>query len=58
VPTKAELEEQAKEAGYDTEGLTKAEIEELLGDGDGQSAQGMDGQSDAYYPQQRRHENG
>jgi hypothetical protein len=56
VPTKAELEEQAKAAGYETEGLTKAELEELLGDG--KSEQGMDGQSEPYYPQQRRHENG
>jgi hypothetical protein len=57
VPTKAELEEQAKAAGYETEGLSKAELEELVGEGE-KSEQGMDGQSEPYYPQQRRHEQG
>ena len=54
MPTKEELVEQAKDQGIDPDGLTKAELEEALAGGNGQ---GMDGQSEPYYPQQRRHEN-
>jgi hypothetical protein len=54
MTTKAELEEQAKEQGYETEGLSKAELEALLKD---KSGVGMEGQSSPYYPQLRRHQN-
>ena len=55
MATKAELEEQAKAAGYDTEGLTKEELESLLGDADEIHRVGMQGQSEPHYPQELRH---
>ena len=61
MPTKAELQEYAAAVGIEPDGLTKDQLEEALREkgwgGDPPSDQGMDGQSEPYYPQQRRHEN-
>ena len=53
MPTKEDLAAEAEEKGINPDGLSKAELEEALKEPEKE----MSGQSEPYYPQQRRHEN-